>query len=106
MNESVSALIPQSLQGDEAGLVIAWSDGRRDRTAWTRLRDQCPCATCRVRRAEPPPALGILSPEETAPLHVTGMHAIGNYAYQIEFSDGHKSGIYSLDLLRSLGDPV
>jgi DUF971 family protein len=29
---------------------------------------------------------------------------VGNYAYAISFSDGHSSGIYSLELLRQLGD--
>ena len=34
----------------------------------------------------------------------TGMYPVGNYAYQIDFSDGHKTGIYSLELLRELGE--
>jgi DUF971 family protein len=29
---------------------------------------------------------------------------MGNYAYAIAFSDGHSSGIFSLELLRQLGD--
>ena len=32
------------------------------------------------------------------------MKPMGNYAYGIAFNDGHSSGIYSLDLLRKLGD--
>lgn len=32
------------------------------------------------------------------------MKPIGNYAYGIAFTDGHDSGIYSLELLRHLGD--
>jgi DUF971 family protein len=31
------------------------------------------------------------------------MVPVGNYAYRIEFSDGHSTGIYTLDLLRRLG---
>jgi DUF971 family protein len=103
MNETLPAVVPRSLKGDETALAIVWSDGRHDRIAWAKLRDQCPCATCRVRRAEPPPALNVITPAEAAPLRVVEMHPIGNYAYQINFSDGHKTGIYSLDLLRSLG---
>ena len=69
------------------------------------LRDACPCATCRERRAEPPaaPLLQVLEPEEIAPLSITGMRPVGQYAYAIEFSDGHASGIYTLDYLRELG---
>jgi DUF971 family protein len=34
------------------------------------------------------------------------MRPVGQYAYAIEFSDGHGSGIYTLDYLRELdGDP-
>jgi DUF971 family protein len=31
------------------------------------------------------------------------MKPTGNYAYGIEFSDGHDTGIFTLELLRSLG---
>jgi DUF971 family protein len=30
------------------------------------------------------------------------MKPVGQYAYKIEFSDGHDSGIYTLDFLREL----
>jgi DUF971 family protein len=105
MSTTPSNPIPRSLKGDQTALAIEWSDGRADRIAWRTLRDRCPCATCRVKRAEPPSAFTILKPEETVPLRATGMSPIGNYAYQIDFSDGHKTGIYSLELLRTLGDP-
>mgnify|MGYP000434755382 CR=1 FL=1 len=29
---------------------------------------------------------------------------VGNYAYQIAFSDGHDTGIYTLEYLYRLGD--
>ena len=41
-------------------------------------------------------------PQETVPLAITGMTPVGQYAYSIEFSDGHSSGIYTLDYLREL----
>lgn len=47
--------------------------------------------------------LTVLAPEETVPLAVTGMKPVGQYAYSIEFSDGHSSGIYTLEYLRELG---
>lgn len=100
------AFTPQALRGDESALLITWSDGRTDRIPWTLLRERCPCATCRQKRAAPPEIaspFNILRPEEAAPLRVTGMHPVGNYAYQIDFSDGHRTGIFSLELLRDLG---
>jgi DUF971 family protein len=29
---------------------------------------------------------------------------MGNYAYSVQFSDGHNTGIYSLEFLRQLGE--
>jgi DUF971 family protein len=48
--------------------------------------------------------LTVLSPAEARPLRPVGMKPVGNYAYGIAFSDGHSSGIYSLELLRALGE--
>jgi DUF971 family protein len=94
----------KSLKGDREALLLAWSDGLVHRIPWRKLRESCPCATCRQKRAEPAPTFNILSPEEAAPVRATGMYPVGNYAYQIDFSDGHKTGIYSLELLRELGE--
>ena len=85
-------------------IEIVWSDGLRTSYQPRLLRDACPCATCREKRAAPaqPSLLPVLAPEELAPLAVTGMKPVGQYAYAIEFSDGHSSGIYTLDYLREL----
>src|SRR5262249_10169661 len=86
----------KSLKADHEALLLEWSDGMVHRIPWRRLRDLCPCATCRQKRSEPAPVFNILKPEEAGPVRATSMSPIGNYAYQIEFSDGHKTGIYSL----------
>lgn len=46
----------------------------------------------------------ILKPEEADPVRAIAMSPVGNYAYQIDFSDRHSSGIFSLEFLRELGD--
>lgn len=98
---------PQSLKNDGDALVIEWSDGVVHRILWRTLRTACPCATCRVERAKPPqskPLLAVLKPAEAQPIAPASMRPVGNYAYAIAFNDGHSSGIYSLDLLRELGE--
>lgn len=100
-----SSPTPVSLKGDKESLVIEWSDGVTHRVSWRRLRDNCPCAGCRTKRTEPPALFAVLKPEETAPVRATGMRPLGNYAYHIDFSDGHNTGIYSFELLRQLGEP-
>jgi len=98
--------IPQSIRRLEDGAIeVAWSDGARTGYSPRVLRDACPCATCREKRVEPakPNPLQVLRPEETVPLSISGMQPVGQYAYKIVFSDGHDSGIYTLEYLRELG---
>jgi len=90
-------------------LRIAWDDGQSREYAVRELRDKCPCATCREKRNAPPPPSGgltVLSFAETQPLRIVEMQPIGNYAYGIAFSDGHDTGIFTLEFLRELGQEV
>jgi DUF971 family protein len=89
----------------ERGLRIDWSDGEVREYSIRQLRDECPCATCREKRTHPPAAtlLPVLSAAEIRPLTITAMRPVGNYAYAIAFSDGHDSGIYTLEYLKELG---
>ena len=87
-------------------ILIEWSDGLLQKIAYKALRDGCQCANCSDARINPKPAtpgqLTVLSPEQARPLDVVEMQPVGNYAYNIRFSDGHSTGIFTFDLLRSL----
>lgn len=85
-------------------IEITWSDGTRAVYTPRRLRDACPCATCREQRVQPRPAdlLPVLTAADVTPLAITTVRPVGQYAYAIGFSDGHSSGIYTLDYLREL----
>ena len=89
---------------------ITWSDGETLNYPFGLLRNACPCATCREKKraevAKPKGLLQVLSAAETIPLAVTQMRPVGNYAYNINFSDGHSSGLFTMDLLREIGKPV
>ena len=101
--------VPVSIERNEQnGIVITWDDGQR--SVWTagQLRDICPCATCREKRRgaaekkkSAPALLPVLSAAEARPLTIDGMKPVGSYAYNIAFSDGHNSGIFTFDLLKS-----
>lgn len=95
---------------DDDTIEITWSDHARQRYSAEQLRGACPCASCREKRNSPPePAEGglpVLSAAEAQPMRIAGMKPVGTYAYTIEFNDGHDTGIFSYDLLRSLGEPV
>ncbi len=110
LSPEVRMIALSHLRGDAEALTLEWADGAVHRVTWRELRDRCPCATC---AQAPPPAkantpgrwdlLPVLTLAETQPLRASGMRPLGNYAYAIGFSDGHNTGIYSLDFLRSLG---
>jgi DUF971 family protein len=102
-SEFPADLVPVSIQRDGASAIrITWSDETTIRWTAGELRQACPCATCREKkrgddqqRQEKPAMLPVLSAAEARPLSIEAMNPVGSYAYNIAFSDGHSSGIYS-----------
>ncbi len=90
------------------GVDIVWSDGHSSHYDFPYLRDNCPCALCNDEREKKArigggagttaAALPMFKPRTTA----RSAAAVGNYAIQIEFSDGHATGIFSFDHLREI----
>ncbi|MCC7337703.1 MAG: DUF971 domain-containing protein [Pirellulaceae bacterium] len=102
--------LPTNITRDGPSLiVIHWSDELVCRYAASELRKRCPCATCREKHTPVestqarPLSLPVLSMAEAQPLSIEGMRPVGNYAYNIAFSDGHDSGIFTFEYLRELG---
>jgi DUF971 family protein len=61
------------------------------------LRDACPCAAC----VEEGTGRKLLDPATIpADIRPSELKAVGNYAVQIFWSDGHSTGIYSWKTLR------
>ena len=90
-------------------LLIVWSDGEKRQMRVRDVRDRCPCATCREKRSqqtERTNLLPIITDADIEPLRIQGMKPVGNYAYSIQFSDGHDTGIYTYEFLRGLGEVV
>ena len=94
------------LKKDEA-LTLTWSDGRVDRLPIALLRRHSPSAdnesSDEAAAANP---LRVLSaaPVSADQLRATHAELVGRYALRIEFSDGHRTGLYDWPLLRRLGD--
>lgn len=87
--------------GDQV-LAITWADGHQSEYRLGLLRRECPCAACRTEREKPAPMLPILSSRQSGEVRATGGHLVGNYALQIDWTDGHNAGIYDFQLLRAL----
>jgi DUF971 family protein len=95
------------------GVDITWTDGHASHYDFIYLRENCPCATCGDERAkkaaEVPAPAGTKGPIPSSVLPMykpkpgaRGAQAIGHYAIKIEFTDGHSTGIYSFDYLRTM----
>jgi DUF971 family protein len=91
-----------------AGVDITWADGHGSHYEFAYLRDECPCATCKDEREKkqdfggsaPKPSAAL--PMFKAKVKASAATSVGNYAIQITFNDGHATGIYSYDQLRSI----
>ncbi len=105
---------PVEIQRDgESSIVIRWSD--ESTTTWTarELRQSCPCATCREKRRgekqtsqTKPRMLPVLSAAEARPLGIESMRPVGTYAYNIGFTDGHSSGLFTFAMLNRTSSPA
>ncbi len=76
----------------ESGLKIRWGDGHESLYSWSHLRASCPCAAC--REGGPPQPDLTVRPLDLQP--------VGRYAMTIRWSDGHTTGIFSHEFLRSI----
>ena len=87
------------------GAEIVWADGHQSRYDFPYLRDQCPCAVCNDEREkkdkEKAKGMPIL-PMFKERVKARAAKTVGSYAIQIEFTDGHSTGIFSFDFLRSI----
>ncbi len=96
---------PTEIQRDDNGMMrILWNDGHECRYSYEQLRNACPCATCRdssaQQQADPFNILDLNA--MTRRLTPTQISTVGHYALNIEWSDGHRTGIYPWALLRDL----
>jgi DUF971 family protein len=105
--EAVTPVKVRVLLTEGKGLEIDWADGHRSAWSFGWLREACPCATCVEQRAlegrrpgEAKAKPATLLPMYTAPAKPAGAHAVGRYALEFEWNDGHRAGIYSWDYLR------
>jgi ATP-binding protein involved in chromosome partitioning len=101
MVEKGAAYTPTGIaQRGARSLAIAWSDGTETVLDVRELRLACGCAECidewsGAGRLDPGSV-----PEDVRPVRI---QTVGRYAIQIEWSDGHGSGIYPFARLRELG---
>lgn len=98
---------PQAITLDKTREVldISWNDGLVSHYPLSHLREACPCVECRGGHSKmglenAPDDLLKLVPKRS--YAVTALSAVGNYALQPSWDDGHHTGIYTWEYLRLL----
>jgi DUF971 family protein len=90
-------------QQNSSELLITWNDGHVGPVSLRTLRDECPCAECKgetvlLRSYSPGPA----AKDTPGFYELNSASAVGGYAIQFSWGDGHRTGIYTWEHLRSL----
>ena len=86
---------------DEARLRITWKDGVASEYIPRKLRLLCPCAGC----VDEMTGVRTLAAKQVADsVYPTAIHYVGRYALQFVWSDGHSTGIYTVESLREMAD--
>lgn len=86
-------------QVDGRSFGITWTDDLSSKYDVVELRRKCPCATCIDEWSHEQILKPDSVPESLRPVKID---SVGQYALSIQFSDGHKTGIYTFAMLRKM----
>ncbi len=87
------------------GVAIRWDDGKEALIDFHKLRDACPCANCSGESdLFGNKTFGIPVMKSAKTYELKSFNWVGHYAIQFAWADRHDSGIYTLELLRKLGE--
>jgi len=96
---------PTDIQQVGGDLAIKWDDGSENFVRLETLRRCCPCAGCKGEVD----VMGNVYRNPDRPLppaafELRGITAVGGYAIQPIWGDGHATGLYSFEYLRKVAE--
>jgi DUF971 family protein len=94
--------VPTNVQLIGEEVAIAWDDGVESYLGFEKLRAASPSASNVGERDILGNQYGGDGPKKFPGVQVIGWERVGNYALRFDFSDGHRTGLYSFDYLRQL----
>ena len=97
---------PTEIKRLSHSLAIQWKDGHSSEFSYRLLRERCPCARCNAKKQQKDPFRMLPTDDYWEKLHLVGIQPVGRYAIQLQWSDGHKTGIYTYDFLRELSETL
>ncbi|MBM4176491.1 MAG: DUF971 domain-containing protein [Ignavibacteria bacterium] len=90
-------------QTSTSELQIKWQDGHESRYELNNLRRECPCANCKGEVILWKSYAPTKKNNETPDMFILkSIQMVGSYALQIGWKDGHNTGLYTWENLRSL----
>ena len=93
---------PLNIQLIGQEVAIVWDDGMETYFSFEKLRAASPSASNLGERDILGNQYGGDGPKRFPGVTVLGWERVGNYAIRFDFSDGHRTGLYSFDYLRTL----
>ncbi len=81
-------------------LLIEWNDSKISRIPLEVLRKKCPCATCIAEKTKQSAKYIPLFLRDQ--VTVKEIKPVGSYALNVVWQDGHSTGIYEYNTLRSM----
>lgn len=94
---------PAGLTADRTRRIVTiqWSDGSSCDYPFAGLRAICPCVTCRGGHENmgQPADSTLLQNAVDESLTLEDVAAVGSYAVQFQWGDGHSTGIYTWEYL-------
>jgi DUF971 family protein len=93
---------PVSIELIGTEIAFRWSDGAETYATPQALRKASPSAETQGEKDIFGTQYGGNQPTPAKEVQVTAWEKVGNYAIRFEFSDGHRTGLYSFDYLRKI----
>ncbi len=83
-------------------ISVQWNDGHQSEYSYQLLRQKCPCAKCESGKSDKNPLRALPTDPLSKNLTLVDIQLVGRYAIRLVWADGHKTGIYTFEFLRSL----
>jgi len=102
-------MYPKSIeQISDQVITIDWDDGQRNIYFAEKVRQLCPCASCKEdgeqdKKKSPFKILDVKNPTPNY-INFLSWELIGRYAIRFSFNDRHNTGIYTFEYLREIGE--
>lgn len=91
--------VPQAIHRADDAVTITWTEDHVGLFPARFLRLACPCAECVEEMSGRPLLDPARVPADVVPLRIA---LVGAYAVRIDWSDGHRTGIYTYEFLREI----